>query len=122
MRLAFRLARAPSFAPGKMYNCGTIENFALHSELVSGLFGCTLNNNSKLYNMKKKSKDPKNKWVQMRLTQAEYENFQALFKQSFYRERSVYLRRVLLRKKVLMKYKDESADEILAGLLRIQNE
>jgi len=72
--------------------------------------------------LKKKSKNPKNKWVQMRLTQAEYDTLQALYKQSFYRERSVYLRRVLLRKEVLMKYKDESAGEILAALLRIKNE
>lgn len=72
--------------------------------------------------MKIKSKDPKNKWVQVRMTQAQYESFYALYKQSTCRSISEYFRRVTLRKTVTLKYRHESADEILSALLKMKNE
>lgn len=72
--------------------------------------------------MKKKSKDPKNKWVQVRMTETQYETLTALFRQSIYHHLSQYLRRILLQKEVTFKYRNESADEVLSVLIRIKNE
>lgn len=101
-----------------MYKRGKFGFFALHSELVSGLKACTF----KTKNIMKKNSEVKKKWVTIRMNQSEYDRLQAIYKKSTCRGLSEYLRKIALQKPITIRYRNESADEILAGLLKIKKE
>lgn len=56
------------------------------------------------------------------MNQAEYDKLQLLYEKSTCRKLSDYLRKVALQKSVTIRYRNESADEILSGLLKVKNE
>jgi len=72
--------------------------------------------------MKKQDSEVRKKWVIMRMNESEYEELQSFHKQSTCRQLSEYLRKVALQQPVTIRYRNESADEILSELLRIKNE
>jgi hypothetical protein len=72
--------------------------------------------------MKKKDNEVRKKWVLVRMNQAEYDAFYSFYKQTTCRCVSEYFRKVVLKKTVTFKYRSESADEILAAFLKMQNQ
>jgi hypothetical protein len=72
--------------------------------------------------MKKQDSEIRKKWVIMRMNESEYERLQTLHKRSTCRQLSEYLRKVTLQQPVTIRYRNESADEILSQLLKVKNE
>lgn len=72
--------------------------------------------------MKKQDSEIRKKWVIMRMNESEYEHLQTLHKRSTCRQLSEYLRKVALQQPVTVRYRNESADEILSQLLKVKNE
>lgn len=66
-------------------------------------------------------KTPK-KWISIRTKPAEYDAIYNQYQQTTCRNLSQYARQVLLKKPVIMKYRNQSADEILSALIAIKNE
>ncbi|HEY9259493.1 plasmid mobilization protein [Chitinophaga sp.] len=66
-------------------------------------------------------KTPK-KWISIRTKPAEYDTIYNQYQQTTCRNLSQYARQVLLKKPVVMKYRNQSADEILSALIAIKNE
>lgn len=66
-------------------------------------------------------KTPK-KWISIRTKPAEYDIIYNQYQQTTCRNLSQYARQVLLKKPVIMKYRNQSADEILSALIAIKNE
>lgn len=60
--------------------------------------------------------------IVVRMNPTEYDNLEKLYAKSTCRQLSEYLRKVVLQKPVTIKYRNESADEILSVLLKIKQE
>jgi hypothetical protein len=72
--------------------------------------------------MKKTDCEVRKKRVMMRMNKAEYDMLHAFYKKSTCRQLSEYLRKIALQKPVIIKYRNESADEILSALLKLKKE
>lgn len=76
----------------------------------------------KMIGMKAKGKARRNKWLHVRLHTSEHEKIMGYWKTTTCRQLSEYARAVLLRKPVIVRYRNQSADEFLAEMIRLKNE
>jgi hypothetical protein len=72
--------------------------------------------------MKKDSKEVRNKMVVVRMNEREYERLHAFYTATTCRQLSDYIRKLILQKPVIVKYRNQSADEFLADMIRLKNE
>jgi len=72
--------------------------------------------------MRETKKEVRNKWLHIRLNETEYNTITDQWKKTTSKELSDYARKVLLKKPVLVRYRNQSADEILAEMIRLKNE
>ena len=71
--------------------------------------------------MKEKSK-LRDKWLTIRVSSEEYNQIEKFSNTTTSQSISEYARSVLLRKPVIIKYRNESLDEILSEMIRLKNE
>ena len=64
----------------------------------------------------------RNRWLHIRLTKAEFEQIERNFKASAYRKRSDFVRRNLLRKPIVLRYRNESLDKLLQELIQLRSQ
>lgn len=62
------------------------------------------------------------RWLHLRLTSAEYEILQKQFNKSTCRKLSDYARKNLLQKPVVLKYRNESLDELMSELILLRKD
>jgi hypothetical protein len=62
------------------------------------------------------------RWLHLRLTSAEYEILQKQFGKSTCRKLSEYARKNLLQKPVVLKYRNESLDELMSELILLRKD
>ena len=61
-------------------------------------------------------------WISFRVKPDEYNKIHGLFSSTTCRKLSEYARKVLLNKPVVIKYRNQSADEFLSAMIPLQNE
>ena len=64
----------------------------------------------------------RNRWLHIRLTKEEFEQIDRNFKASACRKRSDFVRRNLLRKPIVLKYRNESLDKLLQELIQLRSQ
>ncbi|OIV41715.1 plasmid mobilization protein [Flavobacterium johnsoniae] len=64
----------------------------------------------------------RNRWLHIRLTKEEFEQIDRNFKASACRKRSDFVRRNLLRKPIIVKYRNESLDILLQELIQLKSQ
>ena len=62
------------------------------------------------------------KWINVRLTPDEFEQLENFWKATISRNMSDYVRKVLLSKPVVIKYRNQSADQYLGEMILLKNE
>ncbi len=62
------------------------------------------------------------KWINVRLTTDEFEQLENFWKATISRNMSDYARKVLLSKPVVIKYRNQSADQYLEEMILLKNE
>jgi hypothetical protein len=72
--------------------------------------------------MKETNREVRNKWLHIRLNGTEFRAINSHYKKTTCKELSDYARKVLLRKPVTINHRNQSADEILAEMIRLKNE
>ena len=72
--------------------------------------------------MRDKVKEVRKKWLHIRLNKSEYTTIQEHWKKTTCKELSDYARRLLLKKPVVVNHRNQSADEILAEMIRLKSE
>jgi hypothetical protein len=70
----------------------------------------------------KASKTVRRKWFKVRVTDDELRKITAFSKSATTKGASDYARNILLQKPVIVKYRNQSADDILSEMIRIKNE
>jgi hypothetical protein len=70
----------------------------------------------------KASKTVRKKWFKIRVTEDELKKIKAFSKSASGRGTSNYARNILLQKPVIVKYRNESAHELLSEMIRLKNE
>lgn len=70
----------------------------------------------------KGSKETTKSWISFRVKPTEYEVIYRHFRSSTCQKMSEYTRKVLLQKPVVLKYRNESADEFLGEMLNLKKE
>jgi hypothetical protein len=61
-------------------------------------------------------------WISFRVKHEEYNQINRLFLSTTCRKLSEYVRKVLLNKPVVIKYRNQSADEFLSAMIPLKNE
>lgn len=64
----------------------------------------------------------RNMWLHIRLTKEEFEQIDRNFKASACRKRSDFVRRNLLRKPIVLRYRNESLDKLLQELIQLRSQ
>lgn len=64
----------------------------------------------------------RNRWLHIRLTKEEFDFIDKNFKASACRKRSDFVRRNLLRKPIVMRYRNESLDKLLQELIQLRTQ
>ena len=64
----------------------------------------------------------RNRWLHIRLTKEEFDFIAKNFKASACRKRSDFVRRNLLRKPIVMRYRNESLDKLLQELIQLRTQ
>jgi hypothetical protein len=64
----------------------------------------------------------RNRWLNIRVTDEEYNTIEAFSKLTTASSVSEYARNLLLKKPVIVKYRNQSADEILSEMMALKNE
>lgn len=64
----------------------------------------------------------RNKWLHIRLTKEEFDFIDKNFKASACRKRSDFVRKNLLRKPIVMRYRNESLDKLLQELMQLRTQ
>jgi len=70
----------------------------------------------------KKERELKDRWVNTRFSQSEYETLQKLFRATTCRELADYMRRMALNKPVSLSYRNQSVDDFLADMIALRKE
>jgi len=70
----------------------------------------------------KESKTVRKKWFKVRVTEDELKKIKAFSRPAVGRGVSNYARNILLQKPVIVKYRNESANDILSEMIRLKNE
>lgn len=64
----------------------------------------------------------RNSWLHIRLTKEEFDQIDRNFKASACRKRSDFVRRNLLRKPIVLRYRNESLDKLLQELIQLRSQ
>lgn len=64
----------------------------------------------------------RNKWLNIRVNEKEYNQVHDLYKKTTSQSISEFARNILLKKPVTIKYRNESADQFLSEMIRLKNE
>lgn len=72
--------------------------------------------------MKQQKKEKYNRKFTIRFTEKEFEQIQTKFKNTTCRKLSDYLRIMIMSKPLKVTYRNQSADEFLAGMIALKNE
>ena len=72
--------------------------------------------------MQKKENEVRNIFFKIRMNNTELEQLKNLRKQTTERSTSNYVRKVILQKPVIVKYRNQSADEFLKEMIRLKKE
>ena len=72
--------------------------------------------------MKKQEKEVRNIFVKIRMNEAEVEQLKKLQQQSTERSVSNYVRKVALQKPVIVKYRNQTADDFLKDMMLLKKE
>ena len=64
----------------------------------------------------------RNKWLTIRMTEAEYEQLEKLTTQTTCQTLSEYTRKSVLGKPIIMRYRNQSLDDFLADMLQLKKE
>ena len=68
-------------------------------------------------------KEPtRTKWLTVRMTEEEYQAVETLSRQTTCGSLSEYARKTLMGKPVILRYRNQSLDEFMTGMLRLQND
>jgi len=67
-------------------------------------------------------RSPPKEWISFRVKPEEYDKIHKLFQQTTCRKLSEYTRKVLLKKPVVFKYRNQSADAFLTEMILLKNE
>lgn len=70
----------------------------------------------------KKSRGVRTRFVKMRMNEIEYQQLEALWKETTERHLSNYLRKVILQKPVVVRYRNASADDFLSSMLQLKKD
>jgi hypothetical protein len=70
----------------------------------------------------KENKKVKDKWLHIRIDEVERKQIQNLFARSKDRKLSSYLRKVILQKPVVVTYHNQSLEDVITVLTRLQND
>jgi hypothetical protein len=70
----------------------------------------------------KSEKGKRNRWLNIRLNQEEFERIEKLYKATTCREMSGYCRTILQKKPVVFNFRDQSKEEILNVLIQLKRE
>ena len=70
----------------------------------------------------KETKSVRLKWLNIRVNEKEYDKIYQLYKRTTSQSISEYARNILLKKPVIVKYRNQSADEFLSEMIRLKNE
>ena len=70
----------------------------------------------------KEAKKVRNKWLNIRVNEDEYKKIEGFSTTTTCQGISEYARNVLLKKPVLVKYRNKSADELLSEMILLKNE
>ena len=70
----------------------------------------------------KEEQNSRNKWIHLRLTEAEYKKIDLGFKQSTKRKVSQYVRNILLEKPITVYTRNQSYDDFVAEMILLRNE
>lgn len=70
----------------------------------------------------KETRIVRNKWLNIRVNEKEYNNIHDICKKTTSQSISEYARNILLQKPVIVKYRNESADEFLSEMITLKNE
>lgn len=70
----------------------------------------------------KETKNVRNKSLKTRLNEKEYNKIQELYKKTTCQSISEYARSILLKKPVIIKYRNQSADELLSEMINLKND
>jgi hypothetical protein len=69
-----------------------------------------------------KQEQKRDKWLTIRISQAEYQQIEKLTKQTACQSLSEYTRKVVLAKPVVMRYRNQSLDDFLSDMLQLRKE
>jgi hypothetical protein len=69
----------------------------------------------------KETKTLRNKWLNIRVNEKEYNKIHDLFKKTTSQSISEFTRNILLQKPVIIKYRNQSADEFLSEMIKLKN-
>jgi hypothetical protein len=72
--------------------------------------------------MKKKESEVRKKMVIVRMNESEYKQMEELHSKSTHKYLSTYARKVLLQKPVVLKYRNQSADEFLKEMIDLKKQ
>ena len=72
--------------------------------------------------MREVKKEVRNKWLHIRLNDSEYSTINSHWQKTTSKELSDYARKILLKKPVTINHRNQSADEILAEVIRLKSE
>jgi len=70
----------------------------------------------------KEIKKVRNKWLTIRVNEKEYNTIHDLYKKTTSQSISEFARNILLKKPVIIKYRNQSADEFLSEMIVLKNE
>jgi hypothetical protein len=72
--------------------------------------------------MSEAKKEVRKKWLHIRLNDTEYKTITNQWQKTTSKELSDYARKVLMKKPVTVNHRNQSADELLAEMIRLKNE
>lgn len=91
---------------------------SIYEECCNKVFDRSSENEEVMENQKSKTKS----WISFRVKPAEYDRIHNFFSATTCRKLSEYARNVLLQKPVVVKYRNQSADDFLVEVLQLKKE
>jgi len=69
-----------------------------------------------------RNKKVRNKWLNIRVNEKEYNSILDLYKKTTSQSISEFARNMLLKKPIIIKYRNQSADQFLSEMIKLKNE
>ena len=114
--------RVPLIAPGKMYRCITTGNFIPFAPESRGVEIKQYSKNKLNRRVMSEQKNLRNKWLHLRLSEAEYKKIKNGFSNSTKRKVSDYVRSILLNKPITVFTRSKSLDDFISEMILLRSE